>query len=134
MNSFLKQYGKDFNCLNADAICSWYEFPLSILSPQNNSVFNSATEFVASIEKLLEMYRAFKFSHAEVLQETITEGLYGLNQIDVTWRLVDENNDSIINFEITYFFKEKEGETKICGVVSHNEFSEWKKKTKSQKD
>jgi hypothetical protein len=133
MSSFLKQYGEDFNCLNAEAICSWYEFPLSILTPQGNSVFRSDNEFINSIEKLLGMYSAFNFSHAEILQESTTEGKHGLNQVDVVWRLIDKNDEPIIDFEITYFFKEEGEKTKICGVVSHNEFSEWGKKQQSKK-
>jgi hypothetical protein len=133
MSSFVKQYGKDFNCLNAEAICSWYEFPLSVLTPQGNSVFRSEKEFIDSLEKLLGMYRTFNFSHAEVLQDSIIEGRHGLSQTDVVWRLIDKNDEPIIDFEITYFFKEEEGETKICGVVSHNEFSEWMKKKKLNK-
>lgn len=128
MNNFARRYGEDFNHLDANAICSWYEFPLSILTPQGNSIFRTEKELLASVDELLKIYRSFNFSHAVVLKESVTMGGYGLDQSDVIWRLIDENNEAIIDFEITYFFKEKSGKTRLCSVVSHNEFSEWQKK------
>jgi len=133
MNSFVSTYAEDFNRLDANAISSWYEFPLSILTPQGNSIFNSAEDFTQSVEKLLEVYRSFKFSHAEVVREFRSEGLHGLNQTDVVWRVVDQQGETIIEFDISYLFKEKEGRARLCGVVSHNEFTEWQKKLKLAK-
>jgi hypothetical protein len=133
MNSFISQYAEDFNRLDASAISSWYEFPLSILTPQGNSIFNSVDDFTHSLEKLLDVYRSFKFSHAKVVKETISEGLHGLNQVDVLWGLVDQQGKAIIEFDISYFFKEKEGNTILCGIVSHNEFTEWQTKLKLAK-
>ncbi|MEH6448477.1 MAG: hypothetical protein V7765_07390 [Oleispira sp.] len=128
MDNFASQYGCDFNKLDADAICSWYEYPVSVLTPEGNSIFQSKEEFLTSVEKLLKMYRSFNFSHATVLAENISQGKYGINQNDVAWRLVDNTGETIIDFEITYFFKEKEERVVLCGVISHNESIEWKKK------
>lgn len=133
MNNFASQYGKDFNDLNADAICNWYQFPLSVLTPQGSSVFETKKDFLISVEKLLKTYRSFNFSHAEVLTESVTLRENGLNQNDVVWRLIDDNGELIIDFEITYFFKEHEAEIRLCGVISHNEFSEWHKKLEATK-
>lgn len=133
MNNFASQYGNDFNQLDADAICSWYEYPLSILTPQGNSIFESEEEFLVSVEKLLKIYLSFNFSHAKVLKESITLGKYGLNQNDVMWQLIDNDGEVIIDFELTYFFKEKEERIRLCGVISHNEFSEWQKKLETTK-
>ncbi len=133
MDNFASQYGCDFNKLDADAICSWYEYPLSVLTPEGNSIFQSKEEFLTSVEKLLKMYRSFNFSHASILKETISLGKHGLNQNDVVWRLIDNAGETIIDFEITYFFKEKEGKIVFCGVISHNEFIEWKKKLETNR-
>ena len=128
MDNFASQYGCDFNELDADAICSWYEYPVSVLTPEGNSIFQSKEEFLSSVEKLLKMYRSFNFSHATVLKESISLGNHGLNQNDVVWRLIDSAGETIIDFEITYIFKKKESRIVLCGVISHNEFTEWKKK------
>jgi hypothetical protein len=133
MNGFASQYGCDFNKLDADAICTWYEYPVSVLTPEGNSIFQSKNEFLTSVEKLLKMYRSFDFSHASVLKETISIGKYGLNKNDVMWRLIDSAGETIIDFEITYIFKKKEERIVLCGVVSHNEFIEWKKKFETRK-
>ena len=133
MNGFSSQYGCDFNKLDADAICTWYEYPVSVLTPEGNLIFQSKNEFLTSVEKLLKMYRSFGFSHASVLKETISIGKYGLNQNDVMWRLIDSAGETIIDFEITYIFKKKEERIVLCGVVSHNEFIEWKKKLETRK-
>jgi hypothetical protein len=100
---------------------------VSVLTPEGNSIFQSKEEFLASVEKLLNMYRSFNFSHASVLKETISTGKYGLSQSDVVWRLIDNAGEAIIDFEITYIFKKKEERIVLCGVISHNEFFEWKK-------
>ena len=128
MNNFASQYRCDFNKLDADAICSWYEYPVSVLTPEGNSIFQSKEEFLSSVEKLLKTYRAFNFSHASVLKETISIGKYGLNQNDVVWRLINNAGETIIDFEITYIFKKKEERIVLCCVISHNEFGEWRKK------
>ncbi len=128
MDNFASQYGCDFNKLDANAIFTWYEYPLSVLTPEGNSIFRSKEEFLTSVEKLLQMYRSFNFSHASVLKETISIGKYGLNQNDVVWKLIDNAGETIIDFEITYIFKKKEERIVLCGVISHNEFSEWKKR------
>jgi hypothetical protein len=133
MDNFASQYGCDFNKLDADAICSWYEYPVSVLTPEGNSIFQSKEEFLTSVEKLLKMYRSFNFSHATVLKENISLGKYGLHQNDVMWRLIDNSGEEIIDFEITYFFKEKEDRVVLCGVISHNEFVEWKKKIEASR-
>jgi hypothetical protein len=133
MDDFASQYGCDFNKLDADAICSWYEYPVSVLTPEGNSIFQSKNEFLTSVEKLLRMYRSFNFSHASVLKETISIGKYGLNQNDVVWRLIDNDGEAIIDFEITYIFKKKEERIVLCSVISHNEFIEWKKKLETRK-
>jgi len=133
MDNFASQYGYDFNKLDADAICSWYEYPVSVLTPEGNSIFQSEEEFFSSVEKLLKIYRSFNFSHATVLKESISLGKHGLNQNDVVWRLIDNTDEIIIDFEITYFFKEKEDRVVLCGVISHNEFIEWKKKLEEKK-
>lgn len=132
MDNFATQYGYDFNNLDADAICGWYEYPVSVLTPEGNSIFQSKEEFLTSVEKLLIMYRSFNFSRASVLKESISLGKYGLNQNDVMWRLIDNTGETIIDFEITYIFKKKEERIVLCGVVSHNEFFEWKKKLETK--
>jgi hypothetical protein len=50
------------------------------------------------------------------------------------WRLVDNACETIFDFEITYFFKEKEERIVLCGVISHNELIEWKKKLETSRD
>jgi len=134
MDKFANQYGYDFNNLDADAICSWYDYPVSVLTPDGNSVFQTKEEFLDSVEKLLKMYRSFNFSHASVLKETISIRKSGLNQNDVLWRLIDNAGETIIDFEITYIFKKIEERVILCGVISHNEFIEWKKKLKASQD
>lgn len=134
MDKFASQYGCEFNKLDADAICSWYEYPMSVLTPEGNSIFQSKEEFLTSVERLLKMYRSFNFSHASVLKETISIGKYGLNQNDVVWRLIDNAGEAIIDFEITYIFKKKEKRIILCGVISHNEFTEWQKILEANKD
>lgn len=130
MTSLISQYAKDFNRLDAEAIADWYEYPLSILNPKGNTIFSSHKEFTESVEKLLTMYRSFDFSYAEILQETTIKGKHGLDQVDVSWRLFNNKDKPIIDFDITYFCKLKDTQTRLCGVVSHNEFSEWQKKLK----
>lgn len=131
MTSLISDYAEDFNRLDAEAIAGWYEYPLSILTPKGNTVFSSSKEFTESVEKLLMMYRSFDFSYAKILQEITIKGKHGLDQVDVSWRLFNHKDEPIIDFDITYFFKMKGAVTKLCGVVSHNEFSEWQKKLKS---
>jgi hypothetical protein len=79
------------------------------------------------------MYRSFNFSHTTVVAENTSLEKYGLNQNDVVWRLVDNVGETIIDFEITYFFKEKEERVVLCGVISHNEFIEWEKKLEAKR-
>lgn len=134
MDNFASQYGCDFNKFDADAICSWYEYPVSVLTPEGNSIFRTKEEFLISVKKLLKMYSSFSFSHAIVLKESISLGKHGLNQNDVVWRLVDNAGETIFDFEITYFLKEKEERIVLCGVISHNELIEWKKKLETSRD
>lgn len=127
MDSFIELYKNDFNNLDAKSISSWYEFPISVLTPSGNSIFNSDKEFIDSVTSLLNTYQTFNFSHALILSKRVTKGLHGLHQIDVSWRLINKSNEPIIDFDISYIFKIKDENVIICGVISHNEFSEWKR-------
>lgn len=127
-SSFVDRYAEDFNRLDAKAICGWYEYPLSVLSPQGNAIFNHEGEFRLAVDRLLMTYRSADFKKAVVLDEGLAPGKYGLNRQDIRWQLMDQNDEAIVEFEISYFCKDQDGRVRICGVISHNESAEWKRK------
>jgi hypothetical protein len=130
VSSFFESYRSAFERLDAPGIAEHFAFPLYITSDAEEIRPISVTskqDWIANVERLVEMYRRIGFASARVLDLTTIELSPRLVQAILQWGLYDGEQRTLYEFQAGYTIAEINGDLRIT-AIAHDEVTRYRQR------
>lgn len=124
--SFFDSYRAAFERFDVEAIADHFAFPLHIVGeskPVDLRCVGSREEWLETLAMLLDLYRGFGVTTAEVLHSSMMELSEHVAQAVMHWSLRTGSDDEIYDFHGIYTLVEVDGDYRIA-AIAHDELGE----------